>query len=170
MPHPGAERPEIIKCRGTLHVQSLDNRLGSDIVRRGISENLFQLHPPKDIAEGCACSLGSAALTPGRVQKTPADISMEPERMTGRRWHDAGIAQELPIHIFEGPSAKAVLVERRHVPVKFGVARGAIQGPPKSRVTSGAALRLANASLSDSRQFRSLSRSERIIARYSAEV
>ena len=47
--------------------------------------------------------------------------------MAGPRWHDAGIAQELPVQIFQGPSAEAALVERRHVALKFGVALAAIQ-------------------------------------------
>jgi len=47
--------------------------------------------------------------------------------MTGPRWHDAGITEELPIRIFQHPSAKAVLLERSDVTVKFDVARGAIQ-------------------------------------------
>jgi hypothetical protein len=49
VPRGFADRFGIIKCRGTPHVQSLDNRLGSDIVRRGISEHFLQLHPLKDI-------------------------------------------------------------------------------------------------------------------------
>src|SRR4051794_2149054 len=61
------------------------------------------------------------------MHETPANVSMGPERMTRPRWHDAGIAQELPAEVFNRPPAEAVLLEGRHVAVEFGVALGAIE-------------------------------------------
>src|SRR6202030_3687514 len=94
---------------------------------RSIGEHLLQLDPLKSIPQCRLGRLRSVALSPGRMRKTPADVGMRTERMAGARWHDAGIAQELPVPALKGPAAVAVLLVRRHVAIEFGIARGAVQ-------------------------------------------
>src|SRR5450432_1016630 len=71
VPHFRTERLGIIECRGTPHVQSLDNGLGPDIVGRSIGEHLLQLDPLKNIPQCRLGRLRSVALPPGRMDKTP---------------------------------------------------------------------------------------------------
>src|SRR5258708_4420737 len=65
---------------------------------------------------------------------------MRSKRVMWPRRHDAGIAEQSSVGIFQRPAAEAVIFERRHIAIELGVACGTIQGAAKSGRDRGRAV------------------------------
>jgi hypothetical protein len=93
--------------------------------------------------QGGLCGFSRVTVPPSGPCQPPANLGVWAERVSRPRGHDPGVAEKFALRSFNGPAAKAVLVERGNVAVELRIAPLPVERTPgvehylRVRVQSG---------------------------------
>src|SRR5262249_16517247 len=93
-------------------LKPLHERSRANIVGRSEAQHFGQLGSNEDIFQCRSCCFESQTFAPGASHKAPARLKSGRYREMRRDRHNAGIPNEIPVEIIDGPTAEAMLSKR----------------------------------------------------------